>query len=172
MNIEKRQNISRDGELRVVACDKLTGYNANFKIQSGSKGILNQDNPDSMFYLDPYILTSNDLKSILTNESKDSKFEVLKAYSVIVHELTHYYQKGEFAYIHGNKYIKYNESNDKEYVSQLSELDAHAVQSYFFVKNINPKGLEKILSHSSVQVIKERLINEYRLYNSQTKLYE
>lgn len=172
LNIEIRPNISKDGELKVSAWDKLSGYNAVFRIHSDIKGVIHPDSPDSMYYLDPFILTSHSLKPILTYEVKVSQPQMTKAVSVIVHELTHYYQKGEFEYLHGDKYIKHNGTNDKEYVSQLSELDAHAVMAYFFLKTINPTRLGEIMKNTNIQTIKEKLIDEYRMNNNQTRLFD
>ncbi|MCD1117920.1 hypothetical protein [Chryseobacterium turcicum] len=173
LNIEVRPNIPEDGKLEVSAWDELSEYNAVFRIHSDINGVIHPDSPDSMYYLDPFILTSHSLKSILTyDETNVSELQMTKAGSVIVHELTHYYQKGEFEYLHGEKYIKHNGTNDKEYICQLSELDAHAVMAYFFLKTINPTRLREIMTNTNIQTIKEKLIDEYRMSNSQTRLFD
>lgn len=175
LKIEIRPNISKDGELILLATDTLIGYNSKFYTDRGSKGVFYSESPDSMYYLDSYILTSESFKQIVQNKVKSSAYEKIKAYSVVVHELTHYYQKGEFAYLNGNKYIKYNGNNDKEYVSQLAELDAHAVQAFYFLKNINQIGLVNNIfktNSQNIQAIKEKLIDEYRHINAQPVLYK
>lgn len=172
LSIETRPAYLKDGQLQLRAWDQLSGINALFRIESDINGIINSDSPDEMYYVDPMILTGHALKPILSsfNETKQN----IKGRSIIVHELTHWLQKGTLQELHTKEgYVEFNGSNYLEYISQKREIEAHAVQSYYFLQEFNPERLEEIKnkSISNDQLMKD-LINEFMLLDNKSAVFK
>ncbi|MDQ1165132.1 hypothetical protein [Flavobacterium sp. SORGH_AS_0622] len=161
LGIEIRPAYKKDGELQLRAWDKLEGANALFTIHSDIAGIINRDSPDEMYYIDPLILTGHALKPILANFN--NTVQNIKARSIIVHELTHWLQRGTITELHtAEGYISFNGNNYLEYISQKREIEAHAVQSYYFIREHNKNNLDKIVNNSQTNDdLCKSLINEF-----------
>jgi hypothetical protein len=173
LKIAVRPNIHKDGKLVVSYWKDLDGAPAAavFRIHSDVAGIINPEDPDSTYYIDPFILTNAALKEILVNPPSRTH-ESIHAISVVVHELTHYYQRDED--IFRKKYIKYdaNKNNFKEYVSQQCELDAYAAQAFFYLQELLPEKLKLILELDELDLAKKKMINEFQQLSGRQKPFD
>lgn len=171
VGIEIRPAYKKDGKLQLRAWDNLEGWNALFVIHSDIAGIINPYSPDEMYYTDPIILTGHALQPILANFNNN--LENIKARSIIVHELTHWLQKGTITELHtAEGYISFNGTNYFEYISQQREIEAHAVQSYYFIREHNKNNLDEIVNNSKTKDdLFKRLINEFMILTDKPTVF-
>ena len=115
---------------------------------------LNVVYPAPVIYINRKVFT--DLK-----QNKDTSEQFVKALSCVLHEITHYYQ-----FINYN-YITYRSSEDyHSYFCQPSEVDAYAVEAYFYLSKRKPLELQRVLRRYAGDNfrIKRELIQLHSLY--------
>jgi hypothetical protein len=156
LDIQIRSAIDKDGELEIKIDSKLWRYNAEFSIKSDKDGIRFTHDNLKQHYIDPIISTSLYISQSL---NADFHYDHVRACSIMVHEITHYYD----ASLYDEEYIYPNGYNYEDYISQKCELNAHAVQAYYYLETAFPEKLKDIISRNNLNDIKRLSINEYNL---------
>ncbi len=90
----------------------------------------------------PVIYISSTLDSILNKKIIVSFEKSINAKGTIIHELTHYLQQ---SYIKKENYIGGSLENWQSHVTQINELEAYSVDSYYFLSIINNDLLNDII---------------------------
>ena len=166
LNIQVRDSISKDGELvPIVNRNWQHAMDASFSVREGD-GVGDQFSP-SRYYIHSYMQLSKVLYRVLTKKSDTTLLIQLKANSIVVHEITHYFQStNEKNYIDAN-------ADFYGHLKQPSEFEAYSVESYYFFENYNKKVLRRIM-HLKFPLRRrcELLINEYwKIMYSGTTVY-
>ncbi len=105
----------------------------------------------------PKIIISSTLDSIL-NKLKIVSFEqYVNAKGTIIHELTHYLQQ---SYILKENYIGGSLENWQAHITQINELEAYTVDSYYFLSIINNDLLKEIIKSEATPLnMNKKIIN-------------
>jgi hypothetical protein len=160
LEIKIRVNLDKDGPITLNIDSSSFAFNAEFR--RGKMGdVVNYNTPDC-YYLAPKMLIPPTLYSILFKKSDTTYIAYLKGVSIIVHELTHYLQttNDDKTYF----VLKYYEQL-KDYILQPTEIEAWAVNSYFFLSYYDKNKLKGIMSlDENMHRKMELLIDAYRLY--------
>lgn len=148
------------------------GFNAKLIITAKNKEeVINADDPYSMSYPGSLIAVSTEVMNILKSPFDKNSFNHIKARSIVAHELVHYYQIGTFEELHGKDYIVYDSSNYNNYLNQRCELEAHAVQGFYYLLHTNENELDRLIDNSDTNNVKaSSLVQIYLAANNQSAL--
>lgn len=168
-----RKNVAFDGPISLIENGHMSSeIVAQYRLED--KSINNTNNPFEMYYGKSVIeINSENANHIKTLNDYDPKKVYAKA--AIVHELVHYYQVGEIDELYGTKYIKpkSDKSNLQEYISQRCELEAHVVQSYFYLDVLYRENLKMILQRvEKSDIIKFKImIDTYNIVRGMNPIF-
>lgn len=111
----------------------------------------------NVIYPAPTVYISSNIYNDLQKKA-DTSERFIRALSCVLHEITHYYQ-----FINYN-YISYKSSGDYHaYFCQPYEIDAYAVEAFYYLSRRNPRQLQKILNSNNGDnnLVKRELIKEH-----------
>lgn len=141
LDIKTRDSIKYDGTIKININDTLPYMNAIFW---GYDEIWADSNYKTRSYGKPLIEISRQLDSVITNKYFFSDSLLIRSKSHVIHEMVHYLQETEDN-ISTTELAEYAMRDEKKYVSVPSELEAHAVMSYYWLRYYKPEELQKIM---------------------------
>ena len=164
LGVPHRNSYSKDGALR-FAFNKPAWYGERAPANGMFiRGTFLYIPPDTInvIYPRPVVYISRVIYNQL-QRGADSSEQLIRAQACVIHELTHYYQ-----FINYN-YITYRSSGDYHaYFCQPYEIDAYAVEAFFYLSKRQPAKLKDALARFAGD--NERLKRELiRLHSLQIK---
>ena len=161
LNIHIRKNIAKDNHFNLTIRND-TSLEADFKYDKiGSKIVQGVFDTSGRWYVNPTIILTSMLDSIASKKKYTSRKVYIRSLSIIVHELTHYYQT---TFVNDNYYapdiIPLNMF--RRYIRQPVEFEAFAVGSFYYLSVLCKKTLKRIMK-GNITIDKkfELLINAF-----------
>ncbi len=167
IGIRHYQNL--DGKLDVIIDDRLTHLNAMFGVE---EGFVTPDNYAKAIYKTPVVAMSKDLHMVLSIGWYYSDSFTVRAKTHMIHEVAHYLQSSNDTADAGYLLNLYNTGREMEYVSYITEIEAFAVESYYWLQFYNQKKLSSIMSLDVSQSDRfKRLIDASRASTNEPPLF-
>jgi hypothetical protein len=165
LNVPMRKNIRLDGRFSFVVDSSLPVYMAEFRtFQSEDRYRLDSKFPWARYYSFPIIAISPKMDSIFKNIKIVGRVARVFAFSAIVHELCHFYQK---TFLDNPLVVKEHASpEDKvQYMNQPTEREAYLVGAFYYLQEVQPSIIDQILGDKQYTQEKQRqlIIDAYLL---------
>ena len=159
MQVKTRVNVNMDDTLVFIIDSSFKDIQGRFKTKDEFGVKFYNCDLKSRSYIQPLIVLSPALYSIIFINLDTIKYIKLEAHSVIVHELTHYFDE---TWVDKDKTIKLDKGNVVQYISQPREFDAYAVGGYYLLRQHNKSFVKKTMNLKyTLECKKHLLINEY-----------
>lgn len=161
LKIKKRTEIRRDGTLQILINEQLPyGAAAAFKFLPK---LYWNDDLTRRYYPSPIIYVRPERYNIIKQKKDTTRIEYLRELSGFVHEIAHYFQTTELT-----KTIPITNYEEwRAYVQKPAELEAHAVQAYYFLWFHDKNALRKIMiENKKAKILHIKLINASLVYFS------
>ena len=155
LGIPKRNNLHKDSHIELYVDSDLMMFSAKYLMSYYKKsGEIVFEGTDSAYLTTPHIILSPLLYSVFYRKIDTIKTAIVKAESIIMHELAHYIQNT----LSENYYMPKDLSKQEmeKYLGQPDELYASAVEAYYYYEQTDYQKLKKILKSgkNNIEIMK------------------